>query len=41
MSVSDLQKLGLLREESDWDTRHTRSFVPLLTWVVMAAMAIG
>ena len=41
MSASALQKLGLLREESDWDTRHTRSFVPLLTWVIMAAMAIG
>ena len=33
MSVSDLQKLGLLRPESDWDPKHTRSYVPLLLWL--------
>ena len=41
MSVSDLQKLGLLRPESDWDPKHTRSFVPLFIWLIMAVMAIG
>ena len=41
MSVSDLKKLGLLRRESDWDTTHTRSFVPLITWLVTALSAIA
>ena len=41
MSVSDLKKLGLLRPESDWDPKHTRSYVPLLIWLVMSTMAIG
>ena len=41
MSVSDLQKLGLLRPESDWDPKHTRSYVPLLLWLVMAVLAVG
>ena len=41
MSVSDLKKLGLLRKESDWDAKHTRSFVPLFTWLVTAVSAIA
>ena len=41
MSVSDLKKLGLLRKESDWDAKHTRSFVPLIMWLVTAVSAIA
>ena len=41
MSVSDLQKLGLLRAESDWNPRNMRSYVPRLLWMVLGCMAIG
>jgi amino acid transporter len=41
MSVSDLQKLGLLRPESEWDPKHTRSFVPRLLWMCLVTLGIG
>ena len=41
MSVSDLQKLGLLRPESKWDPKHTRSFVPRLSWMFLVLLSIG
>jgi len=41
MSVSDLQKLGLLRKESDWDAKHMRSVVPRPLWISLVFLSIS
>ena len=41
MSVSDLQKMGLLKPESDWDGKSSGSSVPPVPTLLLGVAGIG
>lgn len=41
MSVSDLQKMGLLKPESDWDGKSSGSSVPPVLTLLLAVAGVG